>query len=125
MSAKNKKQFGVWMDNHRTTVIGYQNDAATDFTVLGHAENAGPGGNSNEHAANNLEKTLLAKFFKSITSHMPNADEVHVTGTGTIQEQFIRYLGETPQYKNTATQHSTSNKMSDEKLVEYVSARFN
>ena len=56
---------------------------------------------------------------------MENVDEVHVTGTGDAQEQFIHYLADTPQYKNTVTKESTSNKMSDEKLIEYISSQFN
>ena len=124
MSLKTKKRFGVWMDNHHAIVVGYENPEATVFTVLGHAKNPGAGGNSNENAANNLEKTLLQKYFREIGSHLENAVEVHVTGTGTIQEQFLHYLGETPQFKNTVTAESTSNKMSDEKLVEFVTAKF-
>ncbi|MFV5702562.1 hypothetical protein ACM55F_11880 [Flavobacterium sp. XS2P12] len=54
---------------------------------------------------------------------MQNVDELYVTGTA--QEQFIKYLNETPQFKNVEAKESTSNKMSDEKLIEYVSAQFN
>jgi stalled ribosome rescue protein Dom34 len=125
MSVKNKKQFGVWMDNHHATVIGHADEAAEEFSVLGHADNPGAAGNSNENAAQNQEKTLLHQFFKKITSHMQNADEVHVTGTGTVQEQFIHYLAETPQFKNTTATECTSNKMSDERLVEFIGGKFN
>jgi hypothetical protein len=52
---------------------------------------------------------------------MQNAEEVHVTGTGTFQEQFIHYLAETAQYKNTVARECTSNKMSDKRLVEFIS----
>jgi len=124
MSQKNKKQFGVWMDNHQATIVGQLNEASA-FTVLGHAKNAGAQSNSNEKTAQNDAKTLQAKFFKEITTYMQNAEEVHVTGTGTAQEQFINYLAETPQFKNTTTNESTSNKMSDEKLVEYMDGKFN
>ena len=124
MSAKNKKQFGVWLDNHHATVIGRVDLDGDEFSVLGHAKNPGPSGNSNENAANNLERTLMQHYFKEITSHMQNAEEVHVTGTGTVQEQFIHYLRDTPQFKNTVTQESTSNAMSDEKLVSFVSGKF-
>lgn len=123
MSEKIKKRFGVWMDTHHATVVGNK-PAATEFTVLGHAKNPGPGANSNENAANNLEKTLVRKYFKEIGHHLENADEVHVTGTGTIQEQFVHYLAETPQFKKTVVSESTSNPMSDEKLVEFVSSHF-
>lgn len=124
MSQKNKKQFGIWMDNHHATIVGQVNEASA-FSLLGHVENAGAQSNSNEKNAQNDAKTLQVKFFKEITSHMQNAEEVHVTGTGTAQEQFIHYLAETPQFKNTTTNESTSNKMSDDKLVEYIDSKFN
>ncbi len=124
MSVKNKKQFGVWMDTHHATIIGHADATAAEFTVLGHAKNRGADGNSNENAMQNQQKTLLQQFFKEITSHMPNAEEVHVTGTGTVQEQFIHYLAATPQFKNTVAKECTSNPMSDERLIEFISGKF-
>lgn len=123
MSQKNKKQFGIWMDNHHATVIG-RADAET-FSVIGHVENAGAQPNSNEKHAQNDAKQLQAKFFKEILSHMQNAEEVHLTGTGTAQEQLMHFMKETPQFKNTITSESTSNKMSDERLIEFISEKFN
>ena len=120
MSQKNKKQFGVWMDSHHATVVGSQFADQRNLGILFHAEN-----NGNEKTAHNTEKTLLHKFFKEISTHIRNAEEVHVTGTGTAQEQFINYLVETPQFKNIIAKESTSNKMSDEKLIEFFTAHFN
>jgi stalled ribosome rescue protein Dom34 len=113
------------MDNRHATIIGRAAATAGEFSVLGHASNSGADGNSNEHAKQNQQRTLQNHFFKEITSHMQNAEDVHVTGTGTVQEQFIHYLGETPQFKNTVTSVCTSNKMSDERLVEFISGKFN
>ena len=124
MSEKNKNRFGVWMDTHQATIVGYKS-AGTELSVLGRARNPGPGANSNENAAHNLEITLAQKYFKEIGSHLVNADEVHITGTGTIQEQFKRYLGETPQFKKTATSESTSKPMGDEPLLEFMGKHFN
>lgn len=56
---------------------------------------------------------------------MQNAEEVHLTGTGTSQEQLMHYMADTPRFKNTITEQSTSNKMSDENLAAYISAKFN
>ena len=125
MTQKNKKQFGVWMDTHHATVVGRANADTQDFSVLGYAENAGAEFNTSEKNAHNDEKTLQHKFFKEILSHMQNAEEVHLTGTGTSQEQLMHYMADTPQYKNTVTTESTSNKMSDENLAEYIAAKFN
>jgi stalled ribosome rescue protein Dom34 len=125
MTQKNKKQFGVWMDTHHATVVGRATAETEDFTVLAVAGNAGAEHNTSEKNQNNDERTLQHKFFKEILSHMQNAEEVHLTGTGTSQEQLMRYMAETPQFKNTVTQESTSNKMSDENLAAYISTKFN
>ena len=122
--SKNKKQFGVWMDNHQAIIVGRENSGTGNFAVLANEKNAGDTGNSNENASNNNEKTLRQIFFKDISAHMQNADELHVTGTGQVQEQFIRYMAETSQFKNTVAKHSTSNKMTEEKLVGFIDSQF-
>jgi len=119
----NQKQFGVWMDNHSAVVVGSESTDAP-LTVLAHIKGEVISPNSSEKNSNNQVKTVQAKFFKEIASHMVNATHVHVTGTGQAQEQFIHYLAATPQFKNSKTAESTTNKMSDEKLIEYVTAKF-
>lgn len=125
MSDKNKKLFGVWMDSHQATIVGKEAVDQGEFLVIAHVKNAGPDSNSNEKTANNQEIGLTQKFFKEIASNMPNVDEIHLTGTGQIQEQFMKFLAETPQYKNALTTESTSNKMSDENLVLFMAKHFN
>src|SRR5688572_26859678 len=100
MSHKNKKLFGVWMDSHKATIVGKENVEDDSFIVLGVVNNSGSDKNSSEHAAHNQEITLKLKFFKEIATLMPNVDEIHITGTGQIQEQFIKFLSDSPQYKN-------------------------
>ena len=124
MSQKNKKQFGVWMDNHNATIVGPATAESADLAVLGHVVNAGAEPNTSEKNEQNEAQTLQHKFFKEILGYMQNAEEVHLTGTGTAQEQLMHYMEETPQFKNTVTKESTSNKMSDENLVKYIRERF-
>ena len=71
-----------------------------------------------------IEKTLHYKFFKEILTHMQNAEEAYLPGTSTFQVQLMRYMKETPQFKNTITIESTSNKMSDENLAEFIAGKF-
>lgn len=125
MTLQNKKQFGVWMDSRHATVVGRKNVDTGDFVIIGQVENKGADSNSNEKSVHNAQKGLQQKFFKEITAFMQNAEEVHITGTGTEQEQFIHYMAETPQFKNTKAEESTSNKISDEKLLEYIAEKFN
>lgn len=124
MSNRTKMQFCVWMDTHHATIVGRETPDSTRFTILGHVNNPGPDGNSNENASNHQEKALTQKYFKEIGNLMVNAEEVHLTGTGTIQEQFTHYLAATPKFKNVVTTDCTSNKMSDVALVELVSVKF-
>lgn len=123
MTEKSRKQFGVWMDTHRAVVIG-KSEGNEEFAVIGEIENPGAASNSNEHTEHQEEITLTHKFFKSITDKMQNVDVIHLTGTGQIQEQFAKYLSETPQYKNTVSNLSTSNKMSNEAVIRYIAAQF-
>ena len=125
MSGKNKKQFGVWMDSHHATIVGRENIESGDFVILDLLKNPGANSNSNENVSNHQEITLTHKFFREIAAKMPNIDEVHVTGTGQIQEQFITFLADPPQYKNAVSSESTSNKMSDEKLITFITEYFN
>ena len=120
-----KKQFGVWMDTHHATVVGKGTLSDDKFVVLGHVINPGAESNSSEKNQNNHEIGLTQKFFKDIAAFMQNVDEIHITGTGDSQEQFIKFLADTPQYKNTVSDESTSNKMSDEKLIEMITLHFN
>ncbi len=125
MTAHPKKQFGIWMDTHHATVAGKIDPTSKEFVILGHVKNEGAAGNSNENAANNQAIASTHKFFKEIAAIMPNVDEVHVTGTGQVQEQFIHFLAGTPQYKNAAATESTSNKMGDEQLIAFIGEHFN
>lgn len=124
MINKYKKQFGVWMDSHVAIIAGRDQSEQQRFYILGQVHNAGAANNSNENTANNHEVTLTQKFFKEIAAKMVNIDEIHVTGTGQIQEQFIRFLGETPQYRNVIAKESTTNRISDELLLEFFEAYF-
>ena len=116
----NQKKFGIWIDNGHATIMEKEGEGqSSPYTLIATVKSEHVPSNSNEQAANNHERTLHAKYFKEIASHITNADVVHITGTGDAQEQFIHFLSETPQFKNTKTSESTSNKMSDEKLAEY------
>ena len=120
----NQKQFGVWMDSHNATIVGNGNIEGGPLMVIAHIKGETISPNSSEKTSNNHEKTIQLKFFKEIALHLVNATHVHVTGTEQAQEQFMHYLSTTPQFKNSKTTESTSNKMSDQKLIEFMSDKF-
>lgn len=119
----NQKKFGVWMDNHQATIVGCENEESDVIAIIAHVKSEHSAANSNEKSANNHEQSIQLKFFKEIATHILNPLHIHITGTGQAQEQFIHFLADTPQYKNVVTAESTSNKMSDEKLIEYITGQ--
>jgi hypothetical protein len=121
----NYKQFGVWMDTHHATIVGTDNTESGALVIVAHIKGEEVSPSSSDKNESNQKKTLQAKFFKEITSHLQNATHLHATGTGQVQEQFIHYLADTPQFKNTKTVESTSNKMSDESLLAYFTDKLN
>ena len=124
MSDKMKKQFGVWLNSHHAIIIGRENEQSSDFKVLAEEFSEQHAKKTNENIEHNTERGAQLKFFKNITSHMQNVEELHLTGTGVAQEQFMHFLAETPHYKKTATELSTSNEMSKERLVEFIAQKF-
>ncbi|MEO6584103.1 MAG: hypothetical protein ABIO05_07250 [Ferruginibacter sp.] len=120
-----KKKFGIWMDNYSAVIVGKDQPDDINFKVVGEVNSQGAPDNSSEKNLHNHETALRTKFFKEITTHMQNAEQVHVTGTGQAQEQFIHFLADTPQFKNTKTSECTSNKMSNERLVEFLTEKLN
>jgi len=120
-----KKKFGIWMDNYSAVIVGKDQPDDANYKVLGEVNSQGAPENSSEKNKNNHETALRLKFFKEITTHMQNAEQVHVTGTGQAQEQFIHFLADTPQFKNTQATECTSNKMSNEKLLEFLEGKLN
>ena len=121
----NQKQFGVWMDTQAAVIVGKDMPEAENLSVVASVKGEKNSSNSSEKNSNNHEKSLQLKFFKEIASHLENATYIHVTGSGQVQEQFIHYLADTPQFKNARTDESTTNKMSEDKLLEFMSAKLN
>ncbi len=122
----NQKKFGVWMDTQHAIVVGSNDTEAGTLTVLAHIKGEeGSSISGSEKYDNNHKQMLQAKFFKEIATHLVNATHLHATGTGQAQEQFMHYLAETPQFKNTKTEESTANKMSDERLLEFFAEKLN
>jgi len=113
------------MDTLHATVVGSDNSEAGTLAVLAHISGEAVSPSPSNKNENNQKQMLQSKYFKEITAHLQNATHLHATGTGQVQEQFIHYLANTPQFKNLDTAESTANKMSDERLVKFFEEKFN
>ena len=118
-----QKHFGVWMDNQHATIVGKEAVTEGDLVILAHVTGELAETNTSEKNEHHAERMLQAKYFKEIMTHLQNATHIHVTGPGKAQEQFIHHLASTPQFKNTVAEETTSNKMTDQKLLEYLATK--
>lgn len=120
-----KKLAGIWMDSENATVVkNHDIETAYKFFVCDPVKRDVQHGNSSEKNANNVEQTNTAKFFKDLEQLITNTQELYLTGTGTIQEQFKNHLAETAQFKNLKVTLDTDQKMSDEHFLEKVKSHF-
>lgn len=121
-----KKLAGIWMDSENAIVVkNHDIESAFKFFLCDPVKREVQGGNSSEKNANNAEQTNTAKFFKELEHLITNTEELYVTGTGTIQEQFKHHLAETAQFKNLKVELGTDQKMSGEQFLEEVKKHYN
>lgn len=121
-----KKLAGIWMDSENAIVVkNHDIESAYKFFLCDPVKREVQHGNSSEKNANNVEQTNTAKYFKDLEHLITNTEELYVTGTGTIQEQFKNHLAETPQFKNLKVTLGTDQKMSADQFLELVKEYFN
>lgn len=121
-----KKLAGIWMDSENAIVVkNHDIESAYKFFVCDPVKRDVQHGNSSEKNANNVEQTNTAKFFKDLEHLITNTQELYLTGTGTIQEQFKNHLAETAQFKNLNVTLGTDQKMGEEQFLEEVKSHFN
>ena len=120
-----KKLAGIWMDTENAIVVkNHDIESAYKFFVCNPVKREVQHGNSSEKNANNVEQTNIAKYFKDLEMLITNSQELYLTGTGTIQEQFKNHLAETAQFKNLKVTLDTDQKMSEEHFLEKVKTHY-
>lgn len=121
-----RKLAGIWMDSENAIVVkNHDIESAFKFFICEPVKRTVQGGNSSEKSANNAEITNTAKFFKDLEHLITNTQELYLTGTGDIQEQFKNHLAETAQFKNLKVTLATDEQMSPEHFLENVKQHFN
>ncbi|HMK03753.1 MAG TPA: hypothetical protein VK489_06160 [Ferruginibacter sp.] len=120
----NQRKFGVWMDSEHATIVRTVDHKPGALEIIAHINREEVAATPLNKYENKQKKMLQLKFFKEIATHLENPTHLHATGTGQVQEQFLRYLAETPQFNKTIMEESTASRMSDERLMEYFEEKF-
>lgn len=120
-----KKIAGIYLDHqHAIVVSNHDGHNVQEFELKGKIKGKHNKSHGSEHAANNSSKTDQVKFFKEITNHLTNSQELYITGHGTAQEQLKHYLQETPQYKNVKIQLGETDQMNEQQLVNKMKKKY-
>ena len=120
-----KKLAGLWLDSEKAIVVkNHDAQNAFKFFVCDPIKRDVQHGNSSENAGNNAEQTSKIKFFKEIDHLIENVQELYITGPGTIQEELKNYLHDTAQFKNLKITVDSSQKMTDEQVLQTVKSHF-
>lgn len=121
-----KKLAGIWMDTENAIVVkNHDIENAFKFFVCEPVHRIVQGGNTSEKHAHNAEQTNTAKYFKDLENLLTNTQELYLTGTGDIQEQFKHHLEEIPQFKNLKIELGTDQQMSETAFLAEVKKHFN
>lgn len=122
---QNKKLAGVWLDQTQAFITkNHDGREVSEFHPVDSVTAVIQQGNSDEHTGNNAEITNRHKFFKNILDKLTNTEELFLTGTGTIQEEFKSYLLDLPQFKNVKVSLGVSQQASEEQVLEEVKKHF-
>ncbi|WP_278380365.1 hypothetical protein [Chryseobacterium arthrosphaerae] len=121
-----KKLAGIWIDTERAVVVKNHDAQHTfEFSLCKPVKAEIQHGNSSENAGNNAEITNRNKFFKEIEHLLTNSQELYITGPGVMQEELKHFLHDTAQFRDLKITLGTSQKMTDEKVLETVKDHFN
>lgn len=127
MKQKHEKQYaGAWLDNSHAFVIAAGEDKeAGAFEILEKVKAPESHGGGSEHTMNNAKHADDIKYFKSISAHLLNYDEILLFGTGKAQEQFHNFLKEDAQFNNKKITVDSSEHLTDPQMIAKVRDFFN
>ncbi|MEJ7738404.1 MAG: hypothetical protein WKF97_13325 [Chitinophagaceae bacterium] len=126
MKQNNKKQYaGVWLDNQKAMIISATPENETgEYTIQDKIKAIGNHSGGSEHAMNNAKQSDTLKYFKSVSSHLLNYDEIFIFGPGKSQEQFQNHLQEDAQFNNKQITIDSAGQLTDPQIVAKVKEFF-
>ncbi len=114
MKPHDQKQFaGVWVDHQKAIIITKDTG---EYAIKEKIEAPANFEAESEAHLNNAKHADLLSYFKSLSGHLHQYDQVLLFGTGKAQEQFRNYLNDDSKFRDMKitvenTQHLTDPQM--------------
>ena len=135
------KKIGVFMDHTKAVLIRYENGAAGFLeTVLseygGKDRYEGEGSDetrftsdpyhmsNNEFKKHRIEENDLHDYYKRLASYLEGYDELLLFGPGEAKKQFKNFVEQQHAFKNKMMHVASSDKLTDNQLLEFVREYF-
>ena len=108
-----KQSAGVWVDHQKAVIITKENG---EYAFREKVEAPGEFEAESELRINHAKHADLLSYFKSLSGHLQQYDQIMLFGTGKAQEQFRNYLNEDSKFQGKEitienTQHLTDHQM--------------
>jgi len=120
MKQKNEKLYaGVCVDNSHAIIIGADKETGT-YEILDKVKADDSHVSGSEHTRNNAQHADSIKYFKAISGHLSNYDEILIFGTGQSQEQLNNFLKEDQHFNNKKISVESSENLTDPQMIAKV-----
>lgn len=116
-----KKYAGIWLDNQQAKIISNsgENDN-NDYVVQEKIKAKENHGGGSEHTINNARQSDNIKYFKSISAHLLDYDEILIFGPGKSQEQLHNFLEQDAQFGNKKISVDSADQLTDPQMIAKV-----
>lgn len=123
---KKNKQIGIWMDHSNAILMELSNDIILEKTVVSELtqEEKDLSLNKNENFLHSKEKHFQTSYFKKIGDAIRNYQEVILFGPTDAKNELLNLLKEDHMFENIKIEIKNTDKMSANKMHEFVREYF-
>jgi stalled ribosome rescue protein Dom34 len=116
---------GLWLDgNHAMLVANAPGNETEDFMIEARVTRPEHTDSGSEHTRHQSRQADDAHYFKELSAKLLSYDEILIFGPGNSQEQFHNFLKEDNHFRDKKITISSSDKLSDEKMIHRVKSFF-
>ena len=112
-----KQSAGVWVDHEKALIITKESG---DYVIKQKIAPPGDFVAESELHINNAKSADMRSYFKSLSGHLQQYDQILLLGTGKSQEQFKNYLNEDAKFQAKEITIENTDKLSDHQMIAKV-----
>jgi hypothetical protein len=136
----NTKKLGLWMDQSKAILIGFENNVSTlleeiESPIESMVREPGEGSNitrfsptqgasNNEKKGNNIQRNQSKHYFNELGKKLKGAEELYLIGPGIIKDQFFKQIASDKNFSTLKIKVESADKMTTNQLLALVKGHF-